>query len=265
MIRAVAAAWLFAAAVIPAAAQSPVVNAVVERRTASADVGRDIQSAAARTTPAWVGYRVPIARRGDVTLQTADCCGRCRLAPPADLVVLARVQQGNVLELRPLAVDCDMDAGGMPLIWFDGVNADASVAWLATLAANPPAGSTKVAQSALVAVAQHAGQTAVAALVKLGQTGSTQARGQALFWLAQRAAAEALPAIDLALQKDPETEVKKQAVFALSRFPNGEGIPKLMDVARTHANTEVRRQAMFWLGQSKDPRALDFFSQILLK
>jgi len=25
----------------------------------------------------------------------------------------------------------------------------------------------------------------------------------------------------------------------------------------------VRRQAMFWLGQSKDPRAIDFFAAIL--
>jgi hypothetical protein len=263
--RRVATAIVLAVA-IPLAAQSPVVNAVVERRTASADFGRDIQSVANRPSPAWIGYRVPIARRADASMQNADsCCGRCRLAPPADLVVLARVQRGSVLELRPLAVDCDMDAGGMPLIWFDGVSAEVSVAWLATIVASSPDGSPRIGQQALVAIGQHAGPAAVAALVKSGQTGSTQVRGQALFWLAQRAAAEALPAIDLALQKDPETEVKKQAVFALSRFPNQEGIPKLMDVARTHTNPEVRRQAMFWLGQSKDPRVVDFFAQILLK
>jgi hypothetical protein len=27
----------------------------------------------------------------------------------------------------------------------------------------------------------------------------------------------------------------------------------------------VRKQAMFWLGQSRDPRALDFFAQVLAK
>ena len=74
-----------------------------------------------------------------------------------------------------------------------------------------------------------------------------------------------MPAIDAVLQKDPDTEVKKQAVYALSRFPNGEGVPKLMDVARTHPNTEVRRQAMLRLGESKDPRVVEFFAQILLK
>jgi len=85
-----------------------------------------------------------------------------------------------------------------------------------------------------------------------------------LSWLAQRAANEALPVIDAAL-KDPELEVKKQAVNALVRFPNQEGIPKLIEVARTHSNPEVRRQAMLRLGDSKDPRAVEFFAQILLK
>ena len=89
-------------------------------------------------------------------------------------------------------------------------------------------------------------------------------RGRALSWLAQRAANEAIPAIDAAL-KDPELEVKKQAVNALARFPNQEGIPKLIEIARSYPSTEVRRQAMLRLGDTKDPRAVDFFAQILLK
>ena len=34
---------------------------------------------------------------------------------------------------------------------------------------------------------------------------------------------------------------------------------------RTHDNPRVRKRAMFWLGQSKDPRAIRFFEEILLK
>jgi hypothetical protein len=34
-------------------------------------------------------------------------------------------------------------------------------------------------------------------------------------------------------------------------------------VARTNGNAAVRKQAMFRLGQSRDPRALAFFEQIL--
>jgi hypothetical protein len=36
-----------------------------------------------------------------------------------------------------------------------------------------------------------------------------------------------------------------------------------MEVARTNRNPEVRKQAMFWLGESKDPRAVKFFEEIL--
>jgi HEAT repeat protein len=59
--------------------------------------------------------------------------------------------------------------------------------------------------------------------------------------------------------------VKKRAVFALSQLPKDEGVPLLISVARTNRNPVVRKQAMFWLGQSNDPRALEFFEQILGK
>jgi HEAT repeat protein len=88
-------------------------------------------------------------------------------------------------------------------------------------------------------------------------------RGQALFWLAQTAARRAPGTIQAALDDDPEVEVKKKAVFALSQLPRDEGVPLLIGVARSHRNPEVRRQAMFWLGQSRDPRALAFFEDVL--
>jgi len=89
-------------------------------------------------------------------------------------------------------------------------------------------------------------------------------RGQALFWLAQKASQKtAQDAISAAIANDPETEVKKKAVFALTQMPKGEGVPLLIQVARTNQNAAVRKQAMFWLGQSKDPRALAYFEEIL--
>ena len=90
-------------------------------------------------------------------------------------------------------------------------------------------------------------------------------RGQALFWLAQKAGQQAVAAISGAIENDPETEVKKKAVFALSQLPKDEGVPLLIQVARTNRNAEVRKQAMFWLGQSNDPRAIKFFEDVLLK
>ena len=37
----------------------------------------------------------------------------------------------------------------------------------------------------------------------------------------------------------------------------------MIRVAKTNRNPEVRKQAIFWLGQSKDPRALEFIERIL--
>ena len=66
-------------------------------------------------------------------------------------------------------------------------------------------------------------------------------------------------------QQDPDTEVKKKAVFALTQMSDGDGVPLLINVAKNNANPAVRKQAMFWLGQSKDPRALKFFEEVLMK
>jgi hypothetical protein len=94
---------------------------------------------------------------------------------------------------------------------------------------------------------------------------SPRVRGQALFWIAQKARKRT--EIDAVREAtgDPDAEIKKKAVFALSQIPDGEGVPELIRVARENRDREVRKQAMFWLGQSKDPRALAFFEQILSK
>lgn len=92
---------------------------------------------------------------------------------------------------------------------------------------------------------------------------SPHVRGQAIFWLAQKAGKRAVGAITEAIERDPETEVKKKAVFALSQLPKDEGVPLLIQTARSNSNPVVRRDAMFWLGQSNDPRALEFFERVL--
>jgi HEAT repeat protein len=106
----------------------------------------------------------------------------------------------------------------------------------------------------------------VDALIRVARTGPDAAtRGEAVFWLGQKAGQRASAAIVERIDQDPETEVKKRAVFSLSQLPKDEGIPLLINIARTNKNAEVRKQAMFWLGQSRDSRAIDFFAEILKK
>ena len=83
--------------------------------------------------------------------------------------------------------------------------------------------------------------------------------------MAQKAGDRAVATITEAILNDPDAAVKKRAVFALSQLPKDEGVPKLIEIAKNQRNPEVRKQAFFWLGQSKDPRALAFFEQVLNK
>lgn len=125
--------------------------------------------------------------------------------------------------------------------------------------------SDKIREHAIFALTQSKEPEALNAVARAAHDDkSPHVRGQALFWLAQRASQKiAQDAISNAIASDPETEVKKKAVFALTQIPHGDGVPLLIQIARTNQNAAVRKQAMFWLGQSKDPRALSYFEEVL--
>jgi hypothetical protein len=119
-------------------------------------------------------------------------------------------------------------------------------------------------EHAVFALSQSEEPGAVDAIIEVARRdSSSEVRGHALFWLAQKAGRQAAGAITRAIEEDPETEVKKKAVFALSQLPKDEGVPLLIDLARKNRNPAVRKQAMFWLGQSRDPKALAFFEEVL--
>ena len=126
--------------------------------------------------------------------------------------------------------------------------------------------SVEVRKSAMFGLSQSTDAESVPELLRFAKDDvSPTVRGEALFWLAQKAGQRVASDITAAIENDPDTEVKKKAVFALSQLPKDEGIPLLINVAKTNKNPAVRKQAMFWLGQSKDPRAIGFFADILSK
>jgi hypothetical protein len=312
---------------IPLAAQAPSArNAKVETRALTEGLERQFR-ALAQGPPAWFGWAVaavPGQHQGCDAASAARSSGPVRLEPPDQVHVLVRAEQGSAVKVRMLSPDCELDAGGLTLYWFEGVKPAESIAFLATLAA----GFDHVVDGALGAIAIHRDPAADLVLERLtapsqpeslrskavfwlgaarGRRGyellkrivtedpsdkvrdkavfalyvskepeavdttiavaksdrSAHVRAQAFFWLAQKAGKKAIGAMVEAIDNDPDTEVKRRAVFGLHQMPNGEGIPKLIEVARSNKNTAVRKQAMFWLGQSKDPRALGFFEELL--
>jgi hypothetical protein len=279
-------------AAAPAFAQSNIRNADLQARPAG-DLARTFEALAGEAGPIWIGYSVP-AHDPDWNACCYNngntCCGRCALertpsgesiaigsegrsaAVPletADLLVLFRVVDRQVEKVRAFSGSCEIDAGGRRVYWLTGVEPAASVRLLGSLARSAVKSGEKknrVADGAVMALSAHGEASAVETLIQIARAGeSSHARGQALFWLAQRAGQKAAATIVDAIDNDPDTDVKTKAVFALSQLPKDEGVPKLIEVARTNRNRKVRQQAVFWLGQSRDPRALKFFEEILLK
>jgi hypothetical protein len=189
------------------------------------------------------------------------------LEPASELTILVRVETGRIERLEAATPDCEIDAGGLPVVWLDGVSPTQSAAWLtAQIKSTGPAGQreSKIVDSAMRALIWHPGHGPIDTVVAVARDDRRpHVRSQALFWLSQRAGQQAIGAIRNAVDNDPETEVKRRAVFALSQLPKDQGVPLLIEVARANPNREVRRHAMFWLGQSNDPRAVSFFEQVL--
>ncbi len=281
-----------------AAGQSNIQNAQLQERPAG-DLARTFQQLAIEPGPLWIAYAVPANSPdwnsccGDNWSGSRAGCGRCSLEErngesnrtvtgtagrpipleaSASAIVLYRVEGGRVGKVRVFSDSCELDAGGRTVYVLTGVNPAASVALLKGIVqsgANDSAGGAAprhLASEALMAITAHQAPEAVTTLIDLARNDpQSRVRRDALFWLAQRAGQKAAGTITDAIANDPDTKVKERAVFALSQMPADEGVPKLIDVARTNRNPRVRQQAVFWLGQSKDPRALKFFEEILLK
>lgn len=91
-------------------------------------------------------------------------------------------------------------------------------------------------------------------------------RRQAIRLLGERAGKRSLDFLSATAQSsDGNTEVQVQAVRAISERNADESVPLLIKIAKTHANQQVRKQAIRALGESGDPRAVEFFREVLAK
>jgi HEAT repeat protein len=92
---------------------------------------------------------------------------------------------------------------------------------------------------------------------------SPQVRKQAQFWMANKGGKRVTDDLRTIATNDPNEQIRKSAVFALSRLPSDEAAAQLIAVADSSKDPAVRRQAIFWLGQSNDPRALEYLTKLL--
>jgi hypothetical protein len=174
------------------------------------------------------------------------------------LRVFLRKDGGGIDRVKAVGGDCPVEAGGATVRAIEGVADAESVAVLARLAS---AGEQKRGET-LGAIAMHADRSAGAALAKLAQDGSSDSRGDALFWLAQRGDAEAERVIRAALAPENPVSVQKKAIFALSQLPDDRAVPALTEIVESDRPRAVRKEALFWLAQEGSDEAFAVFDRI---
>jgi hypothetical protein len=279
-----------------AAAQGRVSNAKTETRAATQALEQEIRALAARPGVTWVGYRAPMVAgprqmccfdsltdaRVDGTVGGSACCGMCRLEsgsgvsmstgdsimrgerivlePATEFIVLARLQNGAITRVRTFTPDCDLDAGGMTVVWLTGVRADDSIAWLSSLVtAAPDTGEQKerVAKTALSAIAVHNAPAADRALESFVASSRPEwLRGDTAFWLGSTRGEAGARLLTRMLAQDPSDKVREKVTFGLSVSKQPSALTTLIGAARDDQSRRVRGQALFWLAQRAGKEAV---------
>jgi len=258
----------------PDVQQPHVQNARLETRAAAGGLDATLRSILnAQTSPAWVGYAVPIIPGDRQMCCWNDSVRGCFLEPssndrrvvvsnnqtvklegPTQLVVLYRVENRQVGKVRSFSPECELDAGGLPFIWLTGVSAAESVKLLEGIAKDIPGSAARDqirrAESAESAIALHADPAADQALEDLlAPNQPEQVRRQAVFWLGNARGRRGFEIVSRIVREDPSDKLREHAVFALTESKDPQALTVVAGVAHNDKSPRVRGQALFWLAQ----------------
>ena len=292
----IAGSLVAAVTVAVSAAQQPrIANGRVTSQPAGSSLGQAVRTlTASQTDVAWIGYAVPVVDRertmccfesgttwvnGTVVMADgSSCCGTCRLEPSTSttmssrppqsqagvvklegsdlMTVLFRVNERRVERVRVFSEDCQLDAGGRPVIWLENVRPADSIAFLESLIADQADRRDRVTDGAITAIALHADAAADASLEKLlAQNQPDHVRRAVPFWLGNTRGRRGLEVLRRVVREDPSTEVRKKAVFGISQSNEPVANETLIDAARNNGQSAVRGEAIFWLGQKAGRKA----------
>lgn len=263
-------------AVLPLFAQQPrLANAKVETK-ASTNLKSDVDAAATRGGPLWIGWAVPQIASGGNSCCTTSRDGQvvsqgCALEPntkvmqiaagpihlegPTHASILLRLENGAVSKIRFYGADCSLDAGGRPVVWLTGVKPADSVNYLAAYTRQHFEEHRK--GGAIGAIAIHDDPQADRVLNDFIQPNQPEdLRRSTIFWLGNSRGKSGFEAVVRVLKSDPSPKVQEQAVFALTLTKDPRGIDTLIQTAKESPSPEVRSKALFWMAQKAGRKAV---------
>ncbi|MDP8982279.1 MAG: HEAT repeat domain-containing protein [Acidobacteriota bacterium] len=245
-------------------------NARLVTRDASAGLDAALSAiVSAQDAPAWAGYAVPIVagdhrmccsgngaclctlERQDgrsITNTTSEGNKQVQLEGPTHLFVLYRIESRQIGKVRTFTPDCELDAGGVPFFWLNGVKASDSVRYLKALAESPA--QERRNKSAATAIAFHQAPEADSALDDFVKPTQPEfLRRDAVFWLGQTRGHHGFEVLSRVVKDDPSDRIREHAVFSLMQSKDPGAVKVVIAVAHDDKAPHVRGQALFWLAQ----------------
>jgi HEAT repeat protein len=125
-------------------------------------------------------------------------------------------------------------------------------------------GDPELKERIIFAVSQRATDEDWEWLIERAASGSEsiELRKKAMFWAGQ-SRHEMSDLIDL-YDRLESRELKENLVFVYSqRRHDDAALDKLFEIARQEGDTQLRGKAIFWLGQSRDPRVIQFLAELI--
>lgn len=257
-------------------AQQPrVSNGRMETRAVTT-LERDFRALTAATPgAAWVGYSVPKApgfgdsccqsgsgrgcglESGGASTNTKRVSGPVQLEGSQTAAILFRLDQKSVQKIRFFALDCDLDAGGLPFVWLTGAKPAESLALLHSL-------TQQHADSAIAAIAAHADPAADRLLESYAAPGQpTELRQKAVFWFGAARGKRGYEFLARLVREDRDEKVREKAVFALYVSKEPGALDAIVRSAKEDSSAHVRGQAIFWLAQKAGAKAVGAISEAI--
>jgi HEAT repeat protein len=172
-----------------------------------------------------------------------------------NVIVYTRIKNGEAQSMRVVGESCPVDAGGAKVTWIGGVQEDASLDWLESIAESE--------DSALYALALHRSTDASNRLQTLAMTENGELSEEAVFWLGEARGNAGFEALKQLLDDLPDGKTRRQINFALAQNDSAAAADLLQQISESDRNAKQRSDAMFWLAQEYPQRAKPLLLEVV--
>ncbi len=285
--RMLATTCIAALSILTSRAQTPrLINAKTEVRAANADFPAQFREIVRnQQAAAWIGYSVPAVQGnhqmccGSYDDDDTSGCGLCRLEEgnrgtpinsgssnpsgvvklegSSRLIVFFRLEHTNVGRIRTFSENCELDAGGLSVVWLTGVSASQSVAVLAPFATPSADEDTSLASVALAAIALTGDPSADSLMQSfVAPSRPEQLREHTVFWLGAARGHAGYELLQKLGRTDSSDAMRSKVAFALYVSRDPAAIDEMIRMAKSDKSPHVRGQAIFWIAQKAGQKAI---------